>query len=66
MNRIELKNKIQEEYNNFVELDLSYDLTDDEINQSFWSDAIIKYNNNHEGNEVGFIINNGVIEIIEY
>lgn len=66
MNIIELKNKIQEEYNNFVELDSSCDLTDDEINESFWSEEIIKYNDNHEGNEVGFTINNSIIEIIEY
>jgi hypothetical protein len=63
---LELKNKIQEEYNAFVELDSSCELTDDEINESFWSEEIIKYNDNHEGNEVGFTINNGIIEIIEY
>ena len=66
MNKIELKNKIQEEYNNFVELDLACDLTEDEINQSFWSEEIIKYNDAHEGNEVGFVINDGIVEIIEY
>lgn len=63
---LELRNKIQEEYNNFVELDSSCDLTEDEINENFWSDATFKYNYNHKGNEVGFTINNGIIEIIEY
>lgn len=63
---LELRNKMQEEYNNFVELDSSCDLTDDELVGSFWSEEIIKYNDEHEGNEVGFIINNGIIQIIEY
>lgn len=62
----ELRNKIQEEYNDFIELDSSCDLSEDEIDESFWSDAIIEYNDNHEGNEVGFTIKNGIIEILEY
>ena len=61
-----LRKNIQEEYYDFVEQDSMCELTDQELIDNFWSDAIIEYNDNHKGNEVGFIINNHEVEIIKY
>ena len=61
-----LRKNIQEEYYDFVEQDSMCELTDQELIDNFWSDAIIEYNENHIGNEVGFIINNHIVEIINY
>lgn len=60
----ELKWKVQEEYNNYVELDQSCELSEDELAESFCSGAIVKYNDSHRF-KLGFVINNGIIEIIE-
>lgn len=59
-----LRKKIQEEYNNFVLQNSK--LSNEELIDEFWSNEIVKYNENNIGNEVGFIINNHRVEIIKY
>lgn len=61
-----LRNKIQEEYNDFVEEDAACELSEDEINESFWSDAIVEFNDKNPEINVGFEINNGIITLLRY
>lgn len=62
---VKLKNQIQSEYNAFVETDHSAELTDEELVENFWSNAICEYNDNHSC-KYGFVINNGIVELVEY
>lgn len=62
---IELREQIQREYNEFVEMDEHAELTDRELAENFWSNAIVDYNSNHRA-KVGFVINNGIVELLEY
>lgn len=59
-----LKNRIQEEYNNFVEEDAACDLSDSELVENFWSNAIVEFNEENPEINATFEIINGIVNVI--
>ena len=56
----ELREEIQKEYNDFIERDDMCELTDEELEMNFITDILSNYIN------VGFVVNNNIIEMIEF
>lgn len=61
-----LRNKIQDEYDEFVEEDAACELSEDELLENFWSNAIVDFNDTNPEINVGFEITNGIVTLLPY